>query len=273
MRQVTIFCAAAVMELALSGLAFAAESNVSEQAQLTVLCVTRSDTHCDESFPGTTKWSTERLLAGADQKPQMAVRADVEIPSRGVTMTWLMYPNDDKDLHARQFDEIHLELPVDLQPKSHWAAGFMTRMANSALRLGEPPLEESEKGGREMNLLEEDDGKGDGERLGDWSLKQSLNPSAERNFKLIEEHCWFWVQSVEFLKGGYMPVQSHFLISMEKGKAGARAFAEAFAAWSTTYAERSCALSLAPPSERQPPHDRIIAEARADIIDGVLGKR
>lgn len=238
-----------------------------EQAQLTVVCRTRSDTHCYsddhhyEPIAGSTKWSTEPLPVGADQKPQVAVRADVEIPSRGVTMKWLMYPNGDKDLPASQFDEIHLEVPADLQlAKPLVPAGFMTMMVNSALGGGES-LEEN--------------GKGDGKRVGDWSFTQPLNPDAERNFKLIEEHCWFQVHTIEFpvINGVYGIVQSHLVISMEKGKAGARAFADAFAAWGTIYAERSCALSLAPPSERQAPYHRVVTEARADVVDGVLGKR
>jgi hypothetical protein len=189
------------------------------------------------------------------------VRADVEIPSRGVTMTWLMYPNADKNSPASQFDEIHLELPADLQPaKPLVPAGFATFLGNSALR-GEESLEVG--------------GKGDGKRLGDWSFTQPLNPDAERNFKLIEEHCWFQVHTIEFpvINGVWGLPQAHLVISMEKGKAGARAFAEAFAAWGTTYAERSCALSLVPPSERQASHHGVVAEARADIVDGVLGKR
>mgnify|MGYP001355750498 CR=1 FL=1 len=260
MRQTTIFWTAGALALALSKPAFAAEPAL-QQAQLTVLCQKRSDTHCDESFAGSTKWSTEWLPVGADQKSQVAVRADVEIPSRGVTMKWLMYPSGDKDLPASQFDEIHLELPADLQPARPLVAmGFLTMMANSALGGGEGL---------------ETDGNGAGKRVGDWSFTQPLNPDAERNFKLIEEHCWFKVHLVEFpvINGVYGLVQSHLVISMEKGKAGALAFADAFVAWGTTYAERSCALSLAPPSERQAPYDRIVTEARADIVDGVLGKR
>lgn len=266
MRQVMIFGIAAVLASVLNQAAFAGESIALEQAQLVITCQKHTGTHCDdphpyEPFPGSTKWSTEQLPVGAEQKPQLAVRADVEIPSRGVTMTWLMYPNRDKDSSASQFDEIHLELPADLQPaKPLVAAGFVTFMGDSALG-GEEGLEVGGKGG--------------GKKLGDWAFTQPLNPDAERNFKLIEEHCWFVVHTIEFpvINGAWGLPQPDLVISMEKGKAGTRAFAEAFAAWGATYAERSCALSLVPPSERQPSHHGIVAEARADIVDGVLGKR
>jgi hypothetical protein len=268
MRQATLFWTAAVLASVLNRPAFAEESAALEQAQLVITCQKHTGTHCDdphpyEPFAGSTKWSTESLPVGADQKPRVAVRADVEIPSRGATMKWLMYPNGDKDLPAGQFDAIHLELPADLQPaKPFVVIGFLTVMANSALGAGDPL---------------ETDGKGAGEKVGDWSFPQPLNPDAEHNFKLIEEHCWFQVHTIEFpvINGvvNYSHLQPHLVISMEKGKAGARAFADAFAAWGTTYAERSCTLSLAPPSERQAAHDRIVTEARADIVDGVFGKR
>jgi hypothetical protein len=243
MRQTTIFWTAGALALALSKLAFAAEPAL-QQAQLTVLCEKRSDTHCDESFAGSTKWSTERLPVGADQKAQVAVRADVEIPSRGVTMKWLMYPNDDRDLPASHIVEIHLGLPADLQPAT---PGVMVMMANSALGTGDA-----------LSTM--------AKTVGDWSFMVALHPDAERNFKLIQEHCWV---EVPVLHG----VRPRLFISMEKGKGGARAFADAFAAWGNTYSETSCVLSFVPPTERQAPDDRVVAEAGARLVDGVLGKR
>jgi hypothetical protein len=260
MRQTTIVWIAGVLALALSRPVFAAES-APQQAQLTVLCQKRSDTHCDESFAGTTKWSTERLPVGADQKPRVAVRADVEIPRRGVTMKWLMYPDADKDSPASQIDEIQIGLPAELQTaKPLVPGGFLTMMANSALEMGD----DLETGAKDP-----------GKWLGDWSFMHPLNPKAERNLKLIEEHCWLQVHTVEFpvVNGAYGLPKFRLVISMEKGKAGARAFANAFAAWGTTYAERSCALSFAPPAERQAADYRIIAEARPGLVDGVFGKR
>lgn len=160
-----------------------------------------------------------------------------------------------------QIDEIHLGLPADLQPaKPLVAAGFLTTIANSALGTGDGL---------------ETDAKGAAKRLGDWSFTQPLNPDTERNFKLIEEHCWFQVHTIKspVINGVYGLPKAHLVISMEKGKAGARVFADAFAAWGSTYAERSCVLSFAPPTKSQPPHHSIIAEARPRFVDGVFGKR
>jgi hypothetical protein len=263
MRRVWIFATGGLLALALSGVASAADSGASEQAQLTVLCLTRTQTNCDNSFAGTTKWSTEKLPVGADQNPQLAVRADVEIPSHGVTMKWLMYPKGGKDLPASEFDAIHLELPADLQPaKPFVLVGFLTVMANSP-----------SGGGDSL----EADGKGARERVGDWSFPQPLNPDAERNLKLIEEHCWFQVHTIEIpvINGvfNFGHIRPHLVVSMEKGKTGARAFTDAFAAWGSAYTERGCALSFAPPPERQAPHHGIVAEARAHAVDGAFGMR
>jgi hypothetical protein len=244
MRQTTIFWATVVLTLTLNRPAFPAES-APQQAQLTVLCERRSDTHCDESFAGSTKWSTERLPVGADQKPQVVVRADVEIPSRGVAMKWLMYPNDDKTLPASHVVEIRLGLPPELLVADPIAAVFA---ANSALGIGDSLGTVSKT-------------------IDDRSFVVGLQPTAERNLKLIQEHCWVVVSVLH----GF--VHPRLDISMEKGKGGARAFADAFAAWGDTYTESSCVLSFAPPIERQPPHYRIVAETRAGLVDGVLGKR
>jgi len=244
MRQTTIFWTVGALVLALSKLAFAAEPAL-QQAQLTVLCEKRSDTHCDESFAGSTKWSTERLPVGADQKQQVALRADVEIPSRGVTMKWLMYPNDDKTWPASHVVEIRLGLPSELLVADPIAAVFA---ANSALGVGDSLGTVSKT-------------------IDDRSFIVGLQPTAGRNLKLIQAHCWIVVSVIH----GF--VHPRLDISMEKGKAGARAFADAFAAWGDTYSESSCVLSFVPPTERQAPDYRIVTEARADIVDGVLGKR
>jgi hypothetical protein len=266
MRQAINLGTAAVLVLALNEPALAAEPAAPEQAQLIIACRKHTGTHCDdphpyEPFAGSTKWSTERLPVSGDQRPQVAVRADVEIPSRGVTMTWLMYPNGDTDSPASQIEEIHLGLPADLQTvRPLVPAGFLTMMANSALGTGDGL---------------ETDAKGPGKRLGDWSFMQPLNPDVERNYKLIEEHCWFQVHTIEFpvINGVYGLPKAHLVISMEKGNAGARAFADAFAAWGATYTERGCALSFAPPAKRQASDHRVIAEARPRFVDGLLGKR
>jgi hypothetical protein len=78
-----------------------------------------------EQYVGTVIWRTEPVKATADQKPEIAVRADIEIPDRKFKMT-IVPPQH------RQFAAGEPHRRNDLQP----AAGFFRRRRRQ--RTGHP---------------------------------------------------------------------------------------------------------------------------------------
>jgi len=55
---------------------------------------------------GSAVWRTERVAPGPGQKPDIVVRAEIEIPERNVQMRLSLQRNDDKQLPASHALEI-----------------------------------------------------------------------------------------------------------------------------------------------------------------------
>jgi hypothetical protein len=66
-----------------------------------------------KQFVGFAVWRTDRVPPGLGQKPEVAVRADIEIPERNIAIRWSLKRNDDKSLPASHTIEIMFTLPVD----------------------------------------------------------------------------------------------------------------------------------------------------------------
>src|SRR5580704_2160316 len=64
-------------------------------------------------FVGSAIWRTETVSPGAGLAPELAVRADIEIPDRRMTVTWSLRRNTDKALPASHTIEIMFNLPAD----------------------------------------------------------------------------------------------------------------------------------------------------------------
>src|SRR5262249_19807033 len=62
---------------------------------------------------GSAIWRTETVTPGPGQPPELAIRADVEVPERKLAMTWSLRRNTDKGLPATHTVEIMLKLPAD----------------------------------------------------------------------------------------------------------------------------------------------------------------
>src|SRR5215831_7920967 len=58
-------------------------------------------------------WRTETVTPGPGQPPELAIRADVEVPERKLAMTWSLRRNTDKGLPATHTVEIMFKLPAD----------------------------------------------------------------------------------------------------------------------------------------------------------------
>ena len=64
-------------------------------------------------YVGSAIWRTETVSPGPGLAPELAIRADVEIPERHMRMTWSLRRNTDKALPASHTIEIQFTLPAD----------------------------------------------------------------------------------------------------------------------------------------------------------------
>jgi hypothetical protein len=156
---------------------------------------------------GSAIWRTETVSPGPGLAPELAVRADVEIPERRMTVTWSLRRNTDQALPASHTIEIQFNVPADfpgggignipgiLMKQSEQArgtplAGVAVKVTNGFFLIG-------------LSAVEAD---------------------MERNIALLKDRPWFDIPIV-YANGG------RAILAMEKGPPGDRAFSEAFAAW------------------------------------------
>ena len=64
-------------------------------------------------YVGSALWRTETVSPGPGLAPELAVRADVEIPERRLRMTWSLRRNTDTALPASHTIEIMFTIPAD----------------------------------------------------------------------------------------------------------------------------------------------------------------
>ena len=158
-------------------------------------------------YVGSALWRTETVSPGPGLAPELAVRADIEIPERKLRMTWSLRRNSDKALPASHTIEIMFTLPADfpeggignvpgvLMKQSEQArgvplAGLAVKVTNGYFLLG-------------LSAVEADQ---------------------QRNIQLLKERDWFDVPVV-YTSG------KRAILAMEKGAPGTRVFEEAFRAW------------------------------------------
>jgi hypothetical protein len=176
-------------------------------AQRVVLYEEDSNDPQGKRYVGSVIWRTETVSPGPGLAPELAVRADVEIPERHITMTWSLRRNTDPALPASHTIEIMFNLPADfpgggianvpgiLMKQSEQArgtplAGLAVKVTNGFFLIG-------------LSAVENDQ---------------------QRNMQLLKERPWFDIPIV-YTNGG------RAILALEKGTPGDRAFADAFAAW------------------------------------------
>ncbi len=158
-------------------------------------------------FVGSAIWRTETVSPGAGLAPELAVRADVEIPERRMTMTWSLRRNTDKALPASHTIEIMFNLPADF-PGGGVANVPGILMKQSEQARGTPLAGLAVKVTNGFFLIG----------------LSAVDTDLQRNVQLLKERPWFDIPVV-YTNGG------RAILAMEKGPPGDRAFAEAFAAW------------------------------------------
>lgn len=183
------------------------QASVPAVAQRVVLYEEEPNDPQGRRYIGSAIWRTETVSAGPGQPADIAVRADVEIPERRITMTLLLRRNTDQTLPASHTAEIMFNLPADFpggsisnvpgilmkqaeQTRGTPLAGLAVKVTNGFFLIG-------------LSAVESD---------------------LQRNLQLLKERAWFDIPIV-------YANNRRAILAIEKGTPGERAFAEAFAAW------------------------------------------
>jgi len=158
-------------------------------------------------FVGSAIWRTETVTPGPGQPPELAIRADVEVPERKLLMTWSLRRNTDKGLPASHTVEIMFKLPADFPP------GGIAKIPGILMKQAEQTR---------------------GIALAGLSVKASTNffliglsnvdADRTRNIELLKERTWLDVPIV-------YNNEHRAILAVEKGTPGERVFAEAFKVW------------------------------------------
>ncbi|VIO80010.1 hypothetical protein [Bradyrhizobium ivorense] len=160
-----------------------------------------------KQYVGSVVWRTEQVKASGNQKPDIAVRADIDIPDRKFKMTMSFRRNTDSSLPASHTAELTFILPQD------FANGGVGNVPGILMKSNEQargtPLS-----GLAVKVT-------DGFFLVGLS---NVDLDRSRNLQLLKERSWFDVPLV-------YTNQRRAIIAIEKGAPGERAFNEAFAAW------------------------------------------
>lgn len=158
-------------------------------------------------YVGSAVWHTETVSPGPGLAPELAVRADVEIPERHLRMTWSLRRNTDKALPASHTIEIMFTLPADFdQGGVGNVPGVLMKTSEEARGV---PL-----AGLAVKVT-------DGYFLVGLS---AVDIDVHRNIDLLKNRDWFDIPIV-YTNG------KRAILAMEKGTPGERAFQEAFRAW------------------------------------------
>jgi hypothetical protein len=158
-------------------------------------------------FVGSAIWRTETVTPGPGLPPELAVRADVEVPERKLAMTWSFRRNTDKGLPATHTIEIMFKLPADFPAGGiSGVPGILMKQAESTRGVA--------LAGHAVKVTP------------GFYLVGLSNGEAEkeRNLQLLKERAWFDIPVV-------YNNNRRAILAMEKGTPGERAFADAFKAW------------------------------------------
>jgi len=158
-------------------------------------------------FVGTAVWRTETVTPGGGQAPELAIRADFEIPERNLTATMSIRRNSDQALPASHTIELVFNVPADF-PFGGISNVPTILMKQAEQARGVPLAGLVVKVTPTFFLVGLASGEGD----------------AQHNIELLKERPWFDIPIV-YTNG------RRAILAVEKGTPGERAFAEAFAAW------------------------------------------
>ncbi|WP_027578739.1 hypothetical protein [Bradyrhizobium sp. Ai1a-2] len=160
-----------------------------------------------KQYVGSVIWRTEPIKGSGNAAPDIAVRADIEIPDRKFKMTMSFRRNTDSSLPASHTAELTFILPQDFPNGGVGNVPGILMKSNEQAR-GTPLA------GLAVKVT-------DGFFLVGLS---NVDADRSRNLQLLKERSWFDLPLV-------YTNQRRAIIAIEKGAPGERAFNEAFAAW------------------------------------------
>ena len=160
-----------------------------------------------QRFAGSASWRTQEVAGDVAGTRERVVRADIEIPERKMTVTLSFRRNTDRALPASHTIDVMFRLPP------HFPGGGIENVPGILM-----------KGSEQAR----------GIALSGLAVKVTTSVfliglsgaeiAAERNARLLHDQGWFEIPIV-YATG------DRAVIAVEKGAAGERAFADAFAAW------------------------------------------
>ena len=158
-------------------------------------------------FVGSAIWRTETISPGPGQAPELAIRADVDVPDRKLTMTWSLRRNTDKTLPANDTVEITFKLPADFPSGGiSNVPGILMKQAEQTRGVPLAGLAVKVTNGFFLIGL------------------SAADADKDRNLQLLKERAWFDIPVV-------YNNNRRAILAIEKGTPGDRVFAEAFKAW------------------------------------------
>jgi hypothetical protein len=160
-----------------------------------------------KQYVGSVVWRAEQLKAPSNQKPEIAVRADIDIPDRKFKMAMSFRRNTDSSLPASYTAELAFVLPQD------FVGGGVSNVPGILMKSNEQA--------RGTPLA------GLAKKVSDGFFRVELSDvdnDRQRNVQLLKERSWFDVPLV-------YSNQRRAIIAIDKGTPGERAFNEAFASW------------------------------------------
>jgi hypothetical protein len=158
-------------------------------------------------YTGTVVWSLENVPAGPGQPMDKAIRGDISIPERNMTVTFTIRRNTDKDLPASHTVSINFTLPADF---SHGGIqeirGLLMKQSESTRGVALAGLSVKVTTGFFLIGLSATEG------------------DVQRNIQMLKERGWFDIAIV-------YNDNRRAILAVEKGPQGDRVFNDAFAAW------------------------------------------
>jgi hypothetical protein len=158
-------------------------------------------------YVGSAIWKTETVSPGPGVAPELAVKADIEVPERRLTATFSIRRNTDQALPASHTIEVTFALPADFQPGGIQNVPGVLMKQSEATR-GVPLAGLAVKVTTGFFLIG----------------LSAVEADVQRNVQLLKERAWFDIPIV-YNNG------RRAILAIEKGTPGERAFEEAFRAW------------------------------------------
>ena len=176
-------------------------------AQRVVLYEEEPDDPAGKRFVGTVLWRTEMRPASPGRPPEMAVRGDIEVPDRKMSVTLSFRRNTDASLPASHTIEIVFALPSDTPSGGvQKVPGVLMKQAEQTRGVPLAGLAVPVTPGYFLIGL------------------SSVESDMQRNVQLLKERSWFDIPII-------YNNNRRAILAMEKGTPGEQAFNQAFATW------------------------------------------